>query len=145
MPEASPEPVPLDIPRPKRAISQESDLDSDYSPTSTIRKPHKGTTFAQGTKLGHNKQLSLYSWLSSPPTASPPSSKSKTAAERDLERKTAEQLKGDKFVSNSHFLFKFILEKRGFEIGLHFSGKKEKKSFCDTRNIGKSQFLERRK
>ncbi|XP_068720760.1 bridge-like lipid transfer protein family member 1 [Montipora capricornis] len=87
------EPVHLDIPRQRREIPQESDTDSDDSPPATIRKPHKGTTFAEGKKLGHHKQLSLYSWLSSPPTASPPSSQSKTVAEGDLGRKTAEQPK----------------------------------------------------
>lgn len=149
--EGSPEPVHLDIPRPKRAISQESDLDSDYSPPTTVRKPHKGTTFAQGTKLGHQKQLSLYSWLSSPPTTSPSLSKSKTAGEGDLGRKTAEQLKGDKRVSNSKFCLSLCLRKKGskldcFSVRLTCSpSNKEKRSLCEMKSIGKSHFLERRK
>lgn len=93
----SPEPARLDVPRPKREISQESDTDSDYSPPTTIRKPHKGTTFAEGKKVGHHKQLSLYSWLSSPPTTSPPtSSQTKATVEGGLERKSAGQIKGKK-------------------------------------------------
>jgi len=93
----SPRPVHLDVPRPKREVSQESDTDSDYSPPTTIKKPHKGTTFAEGKKMGHHKQLSLYSWLSSPPTTSPPTtSHSKATAEGELERKTVGQTKGTK-------------------------------------------------
>ena len=139
--EGTPEPVHLDIPRPKRAISQESDLDSDYSPPTTVRKPHKGTTFAQGTKLGHQKQLSLYSWLSSPPTTSPSLSKSKTAGEGDLGRKTAEQLKGDKF------FLSLYLRKKGskldcFSVRLTCSlSKKEKRSLCEMKSIGKRPFF----
>ena len=91
----SPQPVHLDVPRPKREISQESDTDSDYSPSTTVRKPHKGTTYAEGKKVGHHKQLSLYSWLSSPPTTSPPTSQTKTTDEGELERKAAEQSKGE--------------------------------------------------
>lgn len=91
----SPQPVHLDVPRPKREISQESDTDSDYSPPATVRKPHKGTTYAEGKKVGHHKQLSLYSWLSSPPTTSPPTSQTKTTDEGELVRKAAEQTKGE--------------------------------------------------
>ena len=94
MSKPSPQPVHLDVPRPKREISHESDTDSDYSPPTTIRKPHKGTTFAEGKKTGHHKQLSLYSWLSSPPTTSPPTSQTKATAEGGPELKTVEQIKG---------------------------------------------------
>lgn len=96
MSKPSPEPVHFDIPAPKREIPQESDSESDCSPPTTIRKPHKGTTFAEGKKVGHQKQLSLYSWLSSPPTTSPPRSQIQTTAEGGLEQKTEEQDKGKK-------------------------------------------------
>ena len=90
----SPAPAQMDIPRPKREASQESDTDSDYSPPTTVRKPPKGTSYTEGKKMGHHKQLSLYSWLSSPPTTSPPTSQTETTVERGLERKTAEHIKG---------------------------------------------------
>ena len=99
----SPEPVHLDIPRPKRDVPQESDTDSDYSPPATIKKPSKGTTFAEGKKMGHHKQLSLYSWLSSPPTTSPPTTTQSKATSAGLETKTGELLtNGEKYL-----LFKF--------------------------------------
>lgn len=91
---SSPVPPPLDVPRIKREAPQESDTDSDYSPPITMRKPPKGTSFAEGKKMGHHKQLSLYSWLSSPPTTSPPTSQTKSTVEGGLERKTAEHVKG---------------------------------------------------
>ena len=102
----SPEPVHLDIPRPKRDVPQESDTDSDYSPPATIKKPSKGTTFAEGKKMGHHKQLSLYSWLSSPPTTSPPTTTQSKATSAGLETKTGELLtNGEKYL-----LFKFKYE-----------------------------------
>ena len=108
----SPEPERLDIPRPKREISQESDTDSDNSPPTTIRKPPKATTFAEGKKLGHHKQLSLYSWLSSPPTTSPPtSSQTKATVEGGLERKLEGQIKGKKIWSTlltTRFFFSLL-------------------------------------
>lgn len=91
---ASPAPAHLDLPRPKREASQESDTDSDYSPPTTVRKPPKGTSYTEGKKMGHHKQLSLYSWLSSPPTTSPPTSQTKSTVEGGRERKTAEFIKG---------------------------------------------------
>lgn len=96
---SSPVPPRLDVPRPKREVPQESDTDSDYSPPTTIRKPPKGTSFAEGKKIGHHKQLSLYSWLSSPPTTSPPTSQTKSNVEGGLERKTAEHIKGTSVLS----------------------------------------------
>ena len=91
---SSPAPAQLDLSRPKREASQESDTDSDYSPPTTVRKPPKGTSYIEGKKMGHHKQLSLYSWLSSPPTTSPHTSQTKTNVERGPERKTAEHIKG---------------------------------------------------
>lgn len=90
----SPRPVHLDVPRPRIEASQESETDSDSSPPTTMRKPPKATTFAEGRKLGHNKKLSLYSWLSSPPTTSPPTSQTKANVEAGVETNTGEQIKG---------------------------------------------------
>ena len=90
----SPKPAHLDVPRPKRVVSQETDTDSDSSPPTTMRKPPKATTFVEGKKLGHKKQLSLYSWLSSPPTTSPLTSQTKANVEAGVETNAGETIKG---------------------------------------------------
>ncbi|XP_022799728.1 uncharacterized protein KIAA1109-like isoform X2 [Stylophora pistillata] len=89
----SPKPAHLDVPRPRRVVSQETDTDSDSSPPTTMRKPPKATTFVEGKKLGHKKQLSLYSWLSSPPTTSPLTSQTKANVEAGVETNAGETIK----------------------------------------------------